>query len=104
MSNDLAPAPASGVAAPSYAHGASRTPLLGQTIGVYFDAAADRFGGRDALIVRHQRVRWRQLKERVDAFAAGLVALGSNPASGSASGRRTTPNGPWPNSRPPRPG
>jgi fatty-acyl-CoA synthase len=81
MSSDLAQAPSSGRAAPSYAHGASRTPLIGETIGVFFDAAVDRFGGRDALIVRHQQIRWnwRELKKRVDAFAAGLVALGLEP-------------------------
>src|SRR6201999_2572641 len=38
----------------------------------------ERFAERDALIVRHQQIRWtyRELKERVDAFAAGLLALG----------------------------
>ncbi|MBV8576667.1 MAG: AMP-binding protein [Acetobacteraceae bacterium] len=62
----------------SYIHGASEAPFIGETIGVHFDRIADRFGQRDALIVRHQQVRWtyRELKERVDAFAAGLVALG----------------------------
>src|SRR5262249_28760920 len=42
---------------------------------------AERFGERDALIVRHQEIRWtyRELKERVDAFAAGLIALGLEP-------------------------
>jgi fatty-acyl-CoA synthase len=78
MSNDPAQAPSSRLAALSYAHGASPTPLIGETIGVYFDAAVDRFGARDALIVRHQQIRWnwRQLRERIDAFAAGLLALG----------------------------
>jgi fatty-acyl-CoA synthase len=63
---------------PSYVHGASGTPLIGETIGVYFDQAVERFGERDALIVRHQGIRWswHQLKERVDALAAGLMALG----------------------------
>jgi fatty-acyl-CoA synthase len=62
----------------SYGHGASEAPFIGETIGVHFDRIAERFGERDALIVRHQQVRWtyRELKERVDAFAAGLVALG----------------------------
>ena len=62
----------------SYVHGASEVPFIGDTIGVHFDRMAERFGERDALIVRHQRVRWtyRELKEQVDAFAAGLVALG----------------------------
>ena len=65
----------------SYAHGASAVPLIGETIGVYFDEAAERFGDRDALIVRHQDIRWTyaELKQRVDAFAAGLVALGLTP-------------------------
>jgi fatty-acyl-CoA synthase len=63
---------------PSYVHGASDVPFIGDTIGVYFDKVAERFGGRDALIVRHQQIRWtyRALKERVDAVAAGLLALG----------------------------
>src|SRR5215467_9349393 len=62
----------------NYVHGASEAPFIGETIGVHFDRIAERFGERDALIVRHQQVRWtyRELKERVDAFAAGLVALG----------------------------
>jgi len=62
----------------SYVHGASGTPFIGDTIGVHFDRIAERFGDRDALIARHQQIRWtyRQLKERVDAFAAGLLALG----------------------------
>src|SRR6202048_2760521 len=61
-----------------YVHGASGTPFIGDTIGVHFDRIAGTFCGRDALIVRHQQIRWtyRQLKERVDAFAAGLLALG----------------------------
>ena len=62
----------------SYVHGASDAPFIGDTIGVHFDRMVERFGERDALIVRHQHVRWtyRELKERVDAFAAGLLALG----------------------------
>jgi len=62
----------------SYVHGASDTPFIGDTIGVHFDRVVERFADRDALIVRHQQVRWtyRELKERVDAFAAGLLALG----------------------------
>src|ERR1700738_1493896 len=62
----------------SYVHGARGTPFIGDTIGGHFDQIAERFGDRDALIVRHQQIRWtyRQLKERVDAFAAGLLTLG----------------------------
>ena len=62
----------------SYVHGASDAPFIGDTIGVHFDRIVERFGERDALIVRHQQVRWtyRELKDRVDAYAAGLLALG----------------------------
>ena len=62
----------------SYVHGASETPFIGDTIGVHFDRIVERFGERDALVVRHQQIRWtyRELKERVDTFAAGLLALG----------------------------
>ena len=67
--------------AQSYVHGACATPLIGATVGSYFDAAAARWGDNDALIVRHQGVRWSYgaLAERVDAAAAGLVALGLVP-------------------------
>ena len=66
---------------PSYVHGASPTPLIGETIGVHFDHIAERFADRDALVSRHQNISWtyRELKERVDAFAAGLLALGLEP-------------------------
>jgi fatty-acyl-CoA synthase len=69
------------MAQPSYVHGASETPLIGETIGVYFDRAVELYGARDALVVRHQQIRWswRALRERVDAFAAGLLALGLEP-------------------------
>ena len=65
----------------SYTNGASTVPLIGETIGVYFRKAAERWADRPALIVRHQNVRWtyRELNERVDAFAAGLLALGLAP-------------------------
>jgi len=65
----------------SYVQGASSVPLIGETIGAHFDAAAGRWRDRPALIVRHQDVRWSygELKARVDAFAAGLLALGLAP-------------------------
>jgi fatty-acyl-CoA synthase len=65
----------------SYVHGASNKPLLGETLGVNFDAAARKWADRDALIVRHQNVRWTyaDLSREVDAFAAGLLALGLEP-------------------------
>jgi fatty-acyl-CoA synthase len=68
-------------AALSYVHGAVGVPLIGETIGANFDRAVERWGERPALIVRQQGVRWnyRELGEKVDAFAAGLIALGLHP-------------------------
>jgi fatty-acyl-CoA synthase len=68
-------------AAPSYAHGTSTVALLGETIGNCFDRTVARCGDRPALIACQQSVRWtyRELSERVDAFAAGLIALGLKP-------------------------
>ena len=65
----------------SYVSGTSDVPLLGDTIGVFFDRAAERYANREAVIVRHQGVRWtfREFKERVDALAVGLLALGFVP-------------------------
>jgi fatty-acyl-CoA synthase len=65
----------------SYTQGASAVPLIGDTIGVYFQKAAERWADCAALIVRHQDVHWtyRELNARVDAFAAGLLALGLAP-------------------------
>jgi fatty-acyl-CoA synthase len=67
----------------SYVHGASATPLIGETIGARFDQTAARWGARDALVVRHQGIKWSwsALKARVDDFAAGLIALGLEPGS-----------------------
>ncbi len=67
--------------APSYAHGTSNVALIGDTIGGYFDRTVARWGGRPALVVRQQGIRWsyRELGEKVDAFAAGLIALGLLP-------------------------
>ena len=65
----------------SYSDGVSGIPLIGDSIGVHFDKVAQRFGERPALIVRQQNIRWSyaELKEKVDACAAGLIALGLAP-------------------------
>ena len=43
-----------GFCVPSYSHGVSRPPLLGQTIGENLRATAERFPDREALVVRSQ--------------------------------------------------
>ena len=65
----------------SYVHGASDRPLIGKTIGAAFDETCAAHPDTLALIVRHQDIRWTyaQLKDRVDAFGAGLIALGLEP-------------------------
>lgn len=65
----------------SYVHGASATPLIGETIGAHLDRIAARHPDRPCLVVRDQGVRWtyREFAERVDATAAGLLALGLEP-------------------------
>jgi len=62
----------------SYVHGASTQPLIGKTIGALFDETCAAHPDGLALIVRHQGIRWTyaELKDRVDAFGAGLLALG----------------------------
>jgi fatty-acyl-CoA synthase len=64
----------------SYVCGVSDEPLRYQTIGAALDETVADFGERPALIVRHQKLRlnYRELAQRVDAFAAGLLSLGLN--------------------------
>ncbi len=66
---------------PSYVHGAATTPLIGMTLGEFFDQTVAKHGGRDALIVRHQNVRltYSQLAVEVDRLARGLIAEGFLP-------------------------
>src|SRR5689334_21890134 len=68
-------------AALGYVQGAAVVPLAGETLGADVDRAVAGWGDRPALVVRQQDVRWtyRELGERVDAFAAGLLALGLQP-------------------------
>ncbi|NHR06558.1 AMP-binding protein [Chromobacterium haemolyticum] len=66
---------------PSYVHGASPQPLIGQTIGQLFDQTCREHGRREALVVRHQQIRWsyEELREQVDRLACGLIRLGLKP-------------------------
>ncbi len=65
----------------SYVHGTGATPLVGATVGACLDRAAALRADQDALVVRHQGVRWTygRLAREVDAFAAGLIFLGLRP-------------------------
>ena len=65
----------------SYVCGTSNQPLIYQTIGDAFDHTVERWGDREAVVVRHQGIRWtwRQLGEAIETFAAGLLALDLQP-------------------------
>ena len=66
---------------PSYVHGASETPLLGQSIGENLDRAVERWGEREALVSCHQSLRYTyaELGEAVDRLARALLASGLEP-------------------------
>jgi fatty-acyl-CoA synthase len=65
----------------SYVCGVGTEPLLYKTVGVVLEEAAARWGEREALIVRHQNIRWtyRELDEAADRLAAGFLHLGLVP-------------------------
>lgn len=62
----------------SYTRGSSAKALLVQTIGEVFDQTVALYPEGEALVVRHQSLRytWRQLAEAVDLHARALLALG----------------------------
>jgi fatty-acyl-CoA synthase len=63
---------------PSYVHGACETALSGETIGQCLDRIAATHGERDALISRHQHLRYTysELHREVEQIARALMALG----------------------------
>jgi fatty-acyl-CoA synthase len=65
----------------SYVHGASDIPLLGETVGQLLDRVTAEAPDAPALVTRHQNVRWsyRELRDRANDLAAGLMALGLSP-------------------------
>ena len=65
----------------SHVRGATDVPLIELTIGAMLDQAAVRWPDHEAVVVRQQGVRWTyaELQQRVDEFAAGLLALGLLP-------------------------
>jgi fatty-acyl-CoA synthase len=71
----------SGVAAPSYVHGASGVPLLGETIGQNLDRTTAAFPDQDALVSVHQGIRqtYQEFHAAVEEVARGLLALGIEP-------------------------
>ena len=64
--------------AQSYTSGTSELPLLGVTIGDLFDRTVARYPDNEALVSRHQSLRYtyRALQDEVDRCARALMALG----------------------------
>ncbi|MFL2872922.1 MAG: AMP-binding protein [Pseudohongiellaceae bacterium] len=62
----------------SYASGPSDKPLLGSTIGKFFDYAAGRYAEREAVVSIHQQVRftYSELAERVNKLAKAFISAG----------------------------
>ncbi len=65
----------------SYTCGASSTPIIYETIGNYFEQIVAENPDTEALVVCHEDVRWtyEEFNRRIDAFAAGLLALDIHP-------------------------
>src|SRR5437763_6971557 len=63
---------------PSYVHGASRVPLLGETIGENLRRTVERVPNTEALVVRHQNYRatYSELWDQTTRAARGLLARG----------------------------
>ena len=84
------------MAVPSYAHGASAVPLLGETIGENLRRTVEQHGDREALVVRSQGYR-ATYRELWDADRPGRArpagARRPDRATASASGRRTATSG-----------
>jgi fatty-acyl-CoA synthase len=66
------------MSAGSYAHGASAVPLIGDPIGIHFDAIAARFPSNDCVVSVHQqqRLTYAEMKAETDRLARALAADG----------------------------
>jgi fatty-acyl-CoA synthase len=62
----------------SYTSSTSEQPLLGMTIGDLFDQTVARVPDNEALVSRHQNIRWsyKELQAKVEDCAKALIAIG----------------------------
>ncbi|TAM62496.1 AMP-binding protein [bacterium] len=62
----------------SYVSGTSGRPLIGETIGGFFDRIANQHAAREALVSRHQGLRYTygELKHQTDRLAKACIAAG----------------------------
>ena len=62
----------------SYLCGTSNSPMMYETIGNCFDRIASLYPENEALVVKHQNIRWnyQQYQQKIDNLAKGLLKLG----------------------------
>lgn len=62
----------------SYAYTGYEKPLIGMTIGDWFDLIAERYPDTDAIVSQHQGTRftYREMQQQVNRVAKGLLSLG----------------------------
>jgi fatty-acyl-CoA synthase len=62
----------------SYSNGATDVPLIEKTIGRLFDEVCSTYEHNDALVSKHQALRYTygELRKRVDEVAFSLLSLG----------------------------
>lgn len=65
----------------SYLKGPNSEPLLHETIGQCIDRIAQQHPNHEALVVRHQNIRWtyQQYQNEINKLATGLLKLGVQP-------------------------
>ncbi len=65
----------------SYLGGSASQPLLYETIGNCFDRIAAQYPDKEAVVVRHQDIRWsyKEYQKQVNALATGLLKQGVKP-------------------------
>ncbi len=80
---------------PSYEHGASSVPLLGETLGAHLDRIAHAHADREAVVSCHQGIRltYDALRRATDELARALMALGVQ--HGDRVGIWSTNNAEW---------
>lgn len=58
--------------------GPTDTPLIEQTIGDYFDSVAVKYPDKEAIVSRHQGIRWtyKELQEKANKLASAMIRTG----------------------------
>jgi fatty-acyl-CoA synthase len=62
----------------AHVYGAKTAPLIHRPIGLFFDEQASKYSSKELVSSVHQNIRlsWTDVKNKADAFAAGLLKLG----------------------------